>query len=218
VCELRLLLKLEHLAHFSFEDPSGLIQIAKHVGHTDSARKVEDFLETRRRAASTTSSAKPAVKIKMPIEERQHLKDVHDAIASKCTALEKGFQETWKGETVTKQEGLRRKVEDGVDVMLNELKKCVNSLFSFFLTTATFVSETVLKRDRGMPKLKPMRRSVEQELTYNNVNTAIKEFTCHKGLLFSSRLTMNVKQQAHDPPRKDMNIEFKVLIINSAQY
>ena len=128
---LSLLLKLEHLAIFSFEDPRGLIQVAKDVQHLKWEKEVEDFLESRRRVS--LASAKPAVKKRstlIPNEVRQHLEEVHDEIVTKCTAFEEEFETTWKGETVSKADGLKllRKGEEIVEDMQTALKNGAKKL------------------------------------------------------------------------------------------
>ena len=130
---LSLLRKLEHLAIFSFEDPRGLIQVAKDVEHLKWEKKVEDFLESRGRVSLASPSAKPVVKKRstlIPNEVRQHLEDVHDEIVTKCSAFEEEFEEAWKGETVSKADGLKllRKGEEIVEDMQTALKNGAKKL------------------------------------------------------------------------------------------
>ena len=133
---LDLLLKLERLAIFSFEDPSGLIQVAEDVGYFNWVKKVGDYVETRRRAAVAPSSPKPTVKkrtkglMPIPSEERKHLEEVHDTIVKKCMHFEEEFQDTWKRPTVSREEGLTllRKGEKIVQEMQTSLKKGTKKL------------------------------------------------------------------------------------------
>jgi hypothetical protein len=226
---LSLLRKLEHLAIFSFEDPRGLIQVAKDVQHLKWEKEVEDFLESRRRVS--LASAKPAVKKRstlIPNEVRQHLEEVHDEIVTKCSAFEEEFEEAWKGETVSKADGLKllRKGEEIVEDMQTALKKGAKKLSrpprptsgsssdsnsgSEYYTTSPvdnatrYTPRSGTNRDKPMPKPRkpqppPPYKAVEQEST--PYNSAVQESTRHDTPLLRLPLsTMNVDQQTHDPP------------------
>ena len=104
-----LLLKIERLGHFSYENKTCLIQIAEDAGRSD-------WEKTFRESARVPPALPPARSSRstsIPSKERQYLEDVHDAILEKCVALEERFQETWQKDTVTKEEGLKllRKAE-----------------------------------------------------------------------------------------------------------
>ena len=103
---LRLLLKLERQNVFSFENPSGLIEVAKDVGREDLVQSVKEYVETHRRQMQRSSKHVKKKPVPIPSEERQHLENFHDAFVTKCVDLESEFQKTWK-DTVTKEEALQ---------------------------------------------------------------------------------------------------------------
>ena len=124
----RLLLKLERLDFFSFEKPGPLIQIATDARRLDWAKKFREYVDTR----TTAPPPKFATTKKAPIpsEERQHLEDVHDAIVGKIVDLEDQFQELWKKELVTRDEGTKflKKSEKLFDEVHSELKNGMKKL------------------------------------------------------------------------------------------
>ena len=98
------LMKLERLARFSFEDPQGLIQIASDAGRLDWKKKFEEYVATR--SAISLPKKKERRSRPLPSDEQQHLEDVHENARAKFVAIEEQFHELWR-EPVTKGSGLK---------------------------------------------------------------------------------------------------------------
>ena len=125
----RLLLKLERLNVFSFENPSGLIEVARDVKREDLVKSVKEYVETHPRPKQRSSKHVKKRPVPIPSEERQHLENVHDSFVSKCVDFESEFQKSWK-DTVTKEEGLKflKKGQTIAKDLLSEMKIGENKL------------------------------------------------------------------------------------------
>ena len=99
----RLLLKLERQNVFSFENPSGLIEVAKYVGREDLVQSVKEYVKLHHRPMQRSSKYVGINPVPTLSEERQHLENVHDALVSKYVDLENMFQKT----AATREEGLQ---------------------------------------------------------------------------------------------------------------
>lgn len=129
-CAFHLLLKIERLNYFSFENPSPLVQIAEDAGRLDWAEKFKEYVETRATAPPPKSITKKRSS-PIPSEERRYLEDVHDVLVSKVVDLEEQFQEMWKKEVVTKEEGmklLRKSEKIIINDIQGELRKGMKKL------------------------------------------------------------------------------------------
>ena len=102
---LRVLMKLERLARFSFEDPAGLIQIATDAGRLDWKKKFEDYVADPSR--NPRPKRKNQRRTPLPSDEQEHLEDAHRVVRAKCIAIEEQFNELWSSETVTKEDMLK---------------------------------------------------------------------------------------------------------------
>lgn len=122
---LHVLLKLERLDVFSFQNPSGLIQIAQDVEREDLVKSVKEFVATHPRPTHRSSRHHTKKRpVPIPNEERHHLEDVHEAFVVKCVGLEGEFQKTWK-DTVSREEGLKllKTAQNIVQELLDDLKQ-----------------------------------------------------------------------------------------------
>ena len=122
----RLLLELERRNVFSFENPSGLIEVARDIGREDLVQSVKEYVEMHRHPMQRLSKRKP---VPTPSKECQHLENVHDSFVSKCVDFESEFQKTWK-DTVTREEGLKliKKGQKIAQDLLSEMKIGENKL------------------------------------------------------------------------------------------
>ena len=115
----RLLLKLQRMDIFSFQDVSGLIRVAGDANRKDWEKTFKDFAQARSSGSQGRRSKRKVLTL-LPSEERHHLEHVQDAFFNGCLALEDGFQEAWQKETVTKEDGL--KLLQKCDKLMQELQ------------------------------------------------------------------------------------------------
>jgi hypothetical protein len=227
---LNVLLRLEHLAHFSFENPIGLVQIAKDVECLDWAKKFEEYVKSRSslppRPDASLAGRPSANGLKhkpLPSEVRQNLEHVHDKIVEKCLTLEKKFQEIWNQNEVTKEEGskLLRRGERLVREMQKELEKGKEKLdnlpqrrdslsssesgSSIDLSSSPDTSSLIQsrgERSRDIPCPKPRRPKPPPpyKSTAQGFTLAVEESTRHITPMLQTRMSSGQEAHALPPP------------------
>ena len=130
---LEVMLKLERLDVFSFEEPRGLVQVAKDVGCLDWSKRFGEYADSRGSSSkSEPTASQRRRRSPLPNDARQHLEKTHASVVSKCVALEDKFQELSKQERVAKADALKfvRKSKKFVEDMQRALEKAEEKLSS----------------------------------------------------------------------------------------
>ncbi|CAI8027252.1 hypothetical protein GBAR_LOCUS15595, partial [Geodia barretti] len=214
-----LLMKLERLSRFSFEDPGGLVRIATDAGRLDWKKKFEQYIASRR---NPLPKRKGGSRTPLPSKEQEQLEDAHREVRARFIAVEEQFSKLWSRETVTKEDGLKllrrgkkltKEIECELEKGIEKLKTLTRdsdslsssgSSSSIELSTSPEASSSLTSRSRGernrdVPLPKP-RKPKPPPPYKQKYKAAVQEKTRHNSPMLKPSNKID-SLQAPDQPR-----------------
>jgi hypothetical protein len=231
----RVLMKLERLSRFSFEDPAGLVQIATDAGRLDWKKKFEHYIASR---YNPLPKRKGGSRTPLPSKEQEQLEDAHREVRTKCIAVEEQFSKLWSRETVTKEDGLKllrrgkkltKEIECELEKRIEKLKTLTRdsdslsssgSSSSIELSTSpeansSLISQSRGERNRDVPLPKP-RKPKPPPPYKQKYQAAVQETTRHNSPMLKPSNKIENSLQAPDqpppvPPKKQHSPRISVM-------
>jgi hypothetical protein len=215
----RVLMKLERLSRFSFEDPAGLVRIATDAGRLDWKKKFEQYIASRR---NPLPKRKGGSRTPLPSKEQEQLEDAHREVRARFIAVEEQFSKLWSRETVTKEDGLKllrrgkkltKEIECELEKGIEKLKTLTRdsdslsssgSSSSIELSTSPEASSSLTSRSRGernrdVPLPKP-RKPMPPPPYKQKYKAAVQEKTRHNSPMLKPSNKIDSLQAPDQPP------------------